>query len=99
MLVGVPGSYTSTAKPFFTSDTDTCVFDDRLMIEGLKWRFFAAKGFDYSSQLSLWNTQVQIAMARDGGSAVLPLNKRRYPFLISPASVQDGYFPGPGNNP
>lgn len=97
-LVGVPGSYTSTAKAEFTEDTDTCVFDDRLMIEGLKWRFFAAKGFDYSSQLSLWNTQVQISMARDGGSAVLPLNKRRYPFLLSPASVADGYFPGPGNS-
>jgi hypothetical protein len=88
-----PSGYDFTTKASFTADTDTCIFDDRLMIEGLKWRFFAAKGFDYSSQVTLWEKQVQISMARDGGSPVLSLNRRKMPYLISSANVQDGFFP------
>lgn len=87
----------STPKGSYTADGDISVFDDRLLIEGLKWRFFAAKGFDYTSQLSLWNNQLQVAMARDGGAGILPLNRRRFPFLISPAQVQDGNWPGPSS--
>jgi hypothetical protein len=77
----------------FTTDSDTCIFQDRLMIEGLKWRFFAAKGFDYSVQFSLWERQTQVAIARDGGRPVLNMTRRRYPILLSPANVQDGNFP------
>ena len=87
----------STPKGSYTADGDISVFDDRLLIEGLKWRFFAAKGFDYTSQLSIWNNQLQVAMARDGGAGILPLNRRRFPFLISPAQVQDGNWPGPSS--
>jgi hypothetical protein len=83
--------------PQFTHDTDTCVFNDRLMIEGLKWRFFAAKGFDYSTQYALWERQTQVAIARDGGAPVLSMARRRASIFISPANVQDGNFPGPGN--
>ena len=79
----------------FATDSDTCIFQDRLMIEGLKWRFFAAKGFDYSVQFSLWERQTQVAIARDGGRAVLDMTRRRYPVFITPANVQDGNFPGP----
>ena len=66
------------------------------MVEGLKWRFYAAKGFDFATQLALWNRQTDIAIARDGGSPVLNMTRRRYPMLISPANVQDGNFPGSG---
>jgi hypothetical protein len=80
--------------PQFTNDTDTCIFNDRLMIEGLKWRFFAAKGFDYSTQYALWERQTQVAIARDGGAPVLNMARRRYPILLSPANVADGNWPG-----
>jgi hypothetical protein len=89
-----PSGLISTPKGSFTADGDICVFDDRLMIEGLKWRFFAAKGFDYTSQLAIWNNQLQVAMSRDGGAGILPLNRRRFPFLISPAQVPDGNWSG-----
>jgi hypothetical protein len=79
--------------PQFTSDTDTCIYDDRLMIEGLKWRFFAAKGFDYSVQYALWQRQTNVAIARDGGRPVLNMARRRSSIMISPAQVQDGNFP------
>jgi len=74
----------------FAADTDTCIFPDRLLIEGVKWRFFAAKGFDYSSQYSIWQRQVDVSISRDGGSPVLNMARRRYPILISPANVPDG---------
>jgi hypothetical protein len=79
--------------PQFTHDTDTCIYDDRLMIEGLKWRFFAAKGFDYSVQYALWQRQTNVAIARDGGRPVLNMARRRASIMISPAQVQDGNFP------
>ena len=96
-IITGPSGSSSTPLPQFATDADTCIFDDRLMIEGVKWRFYAAKGLDYSSQIGLWNRQVDIAMARDGGSPVLNMTRRRYPVFISPANVQDGGFPGPGN--
>ena len=83
----------ATPKAAFTADTDTCIFDDRVMIEGIKWRFFAAKGFDYSSQYALWQRQLDVAMARDGGSPTLNMTRRRYPVFISPANVADGNWP------
>ena len=96
-VISGPSGLTSIPQAQFTTDADTCIFDDRLMIEGLKWRLYAAKGFDFSTQLALWNRQTDIAMARDGGSPVLNMTRRRYPILISPANVADGNWPGSGN--
>jgi hypothetical protein len=84
----------STPKARFTADADTCIWDDRLIVEGIKWRFFAAKGFDYSSQFALWQRQLEVAMARDGGAKTLSMTRRRWPIFLSPANVQDGFFPG-----
>lgn len=83
-----------TPKAQFTADTDTCIYDDRLIIEGIKWRFFAAKGFDYSSQFAIWQRQVDVAVARDGGSPKLNMARRQYPVFLSPANVQSGNYPG-----
>jgi len=79
--------------PAFTADVDTCIFDDRLMIEGLKWRFLAQKGMDYTASFAIWQQQVQTAIARDGGAPTLSLAKRRWPIFISPANVADGNWP------
>lgn len=35
-----------TAKTSFTADTDTCIYPDRLMVLGLKLKYFSIKGFD-----------------------------------------------------
>lgn len=81
-------------KAAFTADTDTCIFPDRTVVEGIKWRFFAAKGFDYSASFAIWQRQVDLAIARDGGSPTLNMTRRKWPVFISPANVQDGNFPG-----
>lgn len=83
-----------TPQARFTADADTCIYNDRLIVEGIKWRFFAAKGFDYSSSYALWQRQVDIAIARDGGAPTLNMTRRKWPIFISPANVQDGNFPG-----
>jgi hypothetical protein len=47
------------AKNSFTVDTDTCIFPDRLMVLGLKHKYYQAKGLgdiyraDYDTQRSL----------------------------------------------
>lgn len=84
-------------KAAFTADTDTCIFPDRTVVEGIKWRFFAAKGFDYSASFAIWQRQVDLAIARDGGSPTLNMTRRKWPFLISPANIADGNWFGPGN--
>lgn len=89
-----PGAYSYTTKEKFTADTDTCIYDDRLMIEGLKYRFWAAKGFDFSVSLANYEKLTEISMARDGGNPILSLNRRKVPYLITSASVPDGFYPG-----
>jgi hypothetical protein len=89
-----PSGIIATPKAAFTADDDTCIYEDRLIVEGLKWRFFAAKGFDYSSQFAIWQRQLDVAMARDGGAPMLDMARRRYPVLISPYNIADGNWPG-----
>lgn len=68
-------STADVAKNSFTVDTDTCIFPDRLMVLGLKHKYYQAQGLvdiyadDYQAELS-------IAMANDAGSPTLSLNPR-----------------------
>ena len=62
-------------KNSFSVDTDTCIFPDRLMVLGLKHKYYQAKGLgdvfkaDYEDQYS-------IAVANDSGSQTLSMNPR-----------------------
>ena len=38
-------------KRYPTADTDIVLFDTRLAIDGLKWRFLAAKGLEFAEQM------------------------------------------------
>ena len=68
-------STSGAAKTSFTVDTDTCIFPDRLMVLGLKHKYYQAKGLgdvfkaDYEDQYS-------IAVANDSGSQTLSMNPR-----------------------
>lgn len=46
------------------TDTDLCLFDDDIMIAGLKWRFMQARGLVYDDQLELYNEMISTAQAR-----------------------------------
>ncbi len=83
----------SVPKTSFTVDTDTCIFPDRMMVLGLKAKYFEAKGFapvftpQYESELS-------IAYANDAGSQTLSFAPRVGGILITSANLPDsGYGP------
>ena len=79
----------------FVNDADTSVLDDRALIHSLKYRYWFAKGFAHKHLLDTYQDYVDRLFARDGGAPTLNLVKRMHPIFISPANVQDGYYPGP----
>jgi hypothetical protein len=79
----------------FTNDTDTPLLDDQAVILGMKWYFWQVKGFNYADMKAEWYDYVDQLAGRDGAAPTLNLTKRVHPIFISPASVQDGFFPGP----
>jgi hypothetical protein len=80
----------------FTNDADTPLLDDQAIIIGIKWMFWEVKGFGaYATLQSRWVDYVDRLIARDGGAGTLNVVKRVNPIFISPANIQDGFFPGP----
>lgn len=49
------------------SSSDLCLFDDDLMIEGMRWAYKRAKGLDYQQERSDWENMVKSAYARFNG--------------------------------
>lgn len=93
--VAVNGSATSFAQ-YFANDADTCLLDDNAIIMGIKWMFWEVKGFgSYVTMQNRWVDYVDRLVARDGAAPTLNVVKRVHPIFISPANVQDGFFPGP----
>jgi len=96
--VQVQGNLYSFAE-FFANDTDTCLLDDRVLIMEMKWRFWEQKGMNWASKRKESDDRKMLLMAQDGAAPTLPLARRQSTWLITPANVQDGYFPpGPGGN-
>ena len=60
------------AKGSFTVDTDTCVFPDRLMVLGLKHKYFQVKGLG-DIYFADYKAEESIAYANDAGSQTLAM--------------------------
>lgn len=82
-----------TYKPSFTADTDTCVFDDSLMVEGLKVAFKQAKGLDVSFELSRFNILLEQCKAQDRSAPKLSLSPVDISILLSTQNIPDGNWP------
>lgn len=79
-------------------DDDVPVIDPQAIILSAKWRLWQAKGFEYGAMQAEYLDYISRLVARDGGSPDLSLAKPyQSPALITPASVPDGFWPGPGN--
>jgi len=78
----------------FTADTDIPLLNDQMFILGVKWRFWQIKGFSYAAMQQEYIDFVNREKARDGGMPDLAMGRRKFPYLISSANVQDGNFPG-----
>lgn len=81
-----------------TADADVPLLDPQAVILGVKWRYWQIKGMDYGAMQAEYNDYVSQLCARDGGNPDLFMNRRTGPFLIGTQNVQDGFWPGPGNN-
>ncbi len=80
-----------TPKTSMTLNTDTCIFPDRLMVLGLKAKFFEAKGFAdvYGPQ---YMAELDIAYANDQGSQTLSFAPRVGGILITSANIPDSNY-------
>lgn len=74
--------YSSSATPnasAFSADGDTCVFPDRLIESGLRWRFLRANGQDYAQERDDWIALLMVEIARDQSAQRLSTTER-YPW-------------------
>lgn len=59
--------YLCTPENSKLNDADLCLFDEDLMIEGMRWAYLRAKGQDYNQERADWENQVKSAYARFNG--------------------------------
>lgn len=83
----------NTAKTAFSADTDTNVFNDSLIITGLKAQWKIAKGLDPSFDLGEFRTLLEQAKSQDQGSVKLYLSQSAGNILLTNRSIIDGSFP------
>ena len=83
---------TTPSKSSFTVDTDTCIFPDRLMVLGLKLKYFEIKGFDTTALYRDYTSQLDIAKSNDHGSPTLSMNPRLSSVLIGWENIPDSNY-------
>ena len=79
------------SKASFTVDTDTCIWPDQLMVQGLKHRYFKAKGFgdDY---LADYQRELSIAKGNDAGAPTLSMAPQLSRTLMDWSQIPDSNF-------
>jgi hypothetical protein len=81
-----------TGKTSFTADDDTCIFKDRLMVLGVKLKYFEIKGFDTTAFARDYQVQRDSAMSGDAGAPTLSLSRRNNTLLIGYNSIPDSGY-------
>lgn len=84
-------SAAGVAKTSFTVDTDTCIFSDRLMVLGLKKKYFSVKGFSPIFDAE-YQMQLDIDKAADAGIPMLSMNPRQSTLLINWNNIPDSGY-------
>ena len=66
------GQWTVYTEPYpIAADTDFVLFDDELMIEGLRWAWYRAKKQGYEQERADWMTQIRSVLGRQNGGAIV----------------------------
>ena len=85
-------SATGAVKTSFTADTDTTVFDDRIMVLYTKLKYFQVKSFDTTSLSQDYQRYLSVAKANDKGAPNLSFAPYPSKVLIGYANIPDtGY--------
>jgi len=81
-----------TPKAAFTLDSDTCIYPDRLMVLGLKKKYFEVKGFDVTAYTRDYEMQISIAKVADQGAPTLSFAPRVSTVLIGWENIPDSNY-------
>jgi hypothetical protein len=85
-------SATGAVKNSFTADTDTTVYDDRLLVLATKLKYFQIKSFDTTALQQDYFRVLNVVKANDKGSANLSFAPYPTKVLIGYANIPDtGY--------
>ena len=85
-------SSSDEVKNSFTTDTDTTVFDDQIMILGTKLRYWQIKGFDTTALQQEYDRYLNVAKSNDKGAPNLSFAPYPSKVLIGYANIPDtGY--------
>jgi hypothetical protein len=72
------------------NDDDQMIFDDRLMISGIKLRFYQSKQFDTTSFAAEFQSNLDDAIAQDSGGPILSMARQPAFPLITIYNIPDG---------
>lgn len=81
-----------TTKEAITADTDTVMFPDRLLVLGLKVKYFDIKGFDSGPFRRDYEIQFNNAKANDAGSRILSFAPQINSTLIGWNQIPDSGY-------
>lgn len=85
-----------TMKSDWSADTDTAVYGEYLIELGTRWRILRRLGLAYDEEKDEYQRQLDQAIARDAGTAVLSLVPSSRTVFIGPYNVPDtGFGPVP----
>jgi len=90
-------SPTGLVQNSFTSDNDTCIYPDRVMVLMTKLKYFEAKGFDTTALYRDFLMELETAVAQDTAAANLSFAPRPGTVLIGYDNIPDSGY-GTGNN-
>ena len=85
-------SASGAGQTSMVQDSDTCIFPDRLIVLGLKKKYFEVKGFDTTAFQRDYDMQLNIAKANDAGSPTLSLAPRTANVLIGWENIPDSNY-------
>ena len=85
-------SASGAGQTSMVQDSDTCIFPDRLIVLGLKKKYFEVKGFDTTAFQRDYDMQLNIAKANDAGSPTLSLAPRTANVLIGWENIPDANY-------
>jgi hypothetical protein len=80
------------SKNSFTSDNDTCIYPDRVMVLGTKLKYFEAKGFDTTALYRDYLAELETAIAQDTAAANLSFAPRPGTVLIGYDNIPDSGY-------
>lgn len=82
----------NNAKSSLTVDTDTTIYPDRLLITGVKKKYFEIKGFDASVLTRDYMRELDKVKAQNSGSPILSMAPRIGQVLIGVANIPDSGY-------